>query len=148
KTEGRCRLPRWRVNHNRPPPYKARASQPKPRLASSSDSSCGVGPIYCWAGKERTMTPAPNPKPKESNPPYLDRGDRPIILVSRVNNATDTQTTDSTALEVIQQIRSGDGMLRELILRIRTEYWRVMAETNNDRRAAKNAVAKLKKSLA
>lgn len=68
------------------------------------------------------------------------------ILVSCVKNTINTETTDFTALEVIDEIRSNDGKLRERILAIRKEYWRVMAEKNGDRKAAKAAIEKLKTS--
>ncbi|HYR22308.1 MAG TPA: AAA family ATPase [Chthoniobacterales bacterium] len=90
---------------------------------------------------------------KASNSPQpestLDEAPQAVcaILVSRVKNATDVQPTDCSATEIVAQVRSGEGTLRERVLRIRNEYWRVMSETNNDRKVAKTAVDKWKKSL-
>ncbi|MFZ3376215.1 MAG: BT4734/BF3469 family protein [Chthoniobacterales bacterium] len=68
------------------------------------------------------------------------------ILVSYVKSATDTATRDYDAKEIIEQIRT-DNHLRDEITEIRDEYWRVMAATNNDRKAAKKAVGNRKKRL-
>ncbi len=68
------------------------------------------------------------------------------ILVSRVKNAINTETEHCDAKEIVEQIRT-DLRLREEITEIRDEYWRVMAATNNDRKAAKKAVGNRKKRL-
>jgi hypothetical protein len=68
------------------------------------------------------------------------------IIVSRVSNATDTATTDCPAAKIIEEIRA-DERLRDEVTLIRNEYWRVMAATNNDRKAAKRAIAGRKKKL-
>jgi hypothetical protein len=68
------------------------------------------------------------------------------ILVSRVKNVKGTTTTTCEAAKIVEEIRT-DQRLREKITPIRDEFWRVMAETNNGREAAKKAVDEPKKEL-
>jgi hypothetical protein len=68
------------------------------------------------------------------------------IIISRVATARDTATKDCDAAQIVEQIRA-DTHLREDITQIRNEFWRVMDSTNNDRKAAKNAVGDHKKKL-
>src|SRR5436853_5792250 len=80
--------------------------------------------------------------------PTADAQQEPkTIYVSRVESARDTVTSDCTATEIIDQIRTGSGGVRARIERIREKFSQVMDATNGDREIAKDAVKELKKAL-